>query len=495
MKLLETWVATPLAAALGWTLLHSLWEGALISAALAAVLLATRSPCARYVAACVAMLLVLGGFGVTLVNFLPEGVHGLRSPQLLVFASWNAPHSAASPSWSIQGLAVFVPWLAPLWIAGVWVFYVGYGAGWISVRRMRRRGVCCAPARWQKEIARLSARLRLSRPVLLLESSLADAPMVLGHFRPLILVPVAFLAGAPAEQIEVILLHELAHIRRCDYLVNVLQRALEGLLFYHPAVWWISRVIRVERENCCDDLVVAVSGNAHHYAVALTALERSRCSGREPAVAATGGRLVRRIHRILYPQTSSGAWTPWFAFLVLIATTSVAMAAWRSEPAQQSSGAAQAQTGNTETSRYSKWLNQDVVYIITAEERAAFLELTTDEERDKFIEQFWSRRNPTPGTLNNVFKEEHYRRIAYANGHFASPSGAPGWQSDRGHMYITSGPPDEIESYPTAKQRPYGWEVWTYRHGKGTVDKGPITFLFIDQTGTGDYHLLPVSAP
>lgn len=360
---------------------------------------------------------------------------------------------------------------------------------------MRRRGVCYAPERWQKELARLSDRLRLSRPVLLIESSLADAPMVLGHFRPLILVPVAFLAGLPAEQIEAILLHELAHIRRCDYLVNVLQRALEGLLFYHPAVWWISRVIRVERENCCDDFVVAVSGNAHEYAVALAALEQNRCSGRAPAVAATGGSLVKRIHRILYPQTSNSAWTPWFAVIVLIATTSVAVAAWQSEPSQQSSGAVQAQTNRTEASRYSKWLNQDVVYIITTEERAAFLKLTADEERDKFIEQFWSRCNPTPGTLNNVFKEEHYRRIAYANGHYASPSGVAGWQTDRGHMYIAWGPPDEIESHPGESQRPYAWEVWMYRHGKGVGDKAPITFRFIDRTGTGDYHLAPGNIP
>ena len=119
--------------------------------------------------------------------------------------------------------------------------------------RLRRRGVCGASERWQKELARLSRQLRLSRPVQLLESCLADVPMVLGHFRPVILIPVGVLAGLPAGQIEAILLHELAHIRRFDYLVNVLQRLVEGLLFYHPAVWWISRVIRAERENCCDD--------------------------------------------------------------------------------------------------------------------------------------------------------------------------------------------------------------------------------------------------
>jgi Zn-dependent protease with chaperone function len=97
-------------------------------------------------------------------------------------------------------------------------------------------GVCHAPEPWQQRLARLSARLRLSRPVRLLESCLLEIPVVIGHFRPLVLMPVGLLAGLPPNQIEVILLHELAHIRRCDYLVNSLQRLMEGLLFYNPAI-------------------------------------------------------------------------------------------------------------------------------------------------------------------------------------------------------------------------------------------------------------------
>ena len=144
---------------------------------------------------------------------------------------------------------------------------------------MRLRGVCYVTEHWQREVRRLSNQLRLSRPVVLMESCLADAPIVLGHFRSLILMPVGLLTGLPAGQIEAILLHELAHIRRCDYLVNAVQRFVEGLFFYHPAVWWISRVIRTERENCCDDVVVEMTGNAHEYAVALAALEQNRWRG------------------------------------------------------------------------------------------------------------------------------------------------------------------------------------------------------------------------
>ena len=96
---------------------------------------------------------------------------------------------------------------------------------------------------------------------------------------------------------------------------------------------------------------------------------------------------------------------------------------------------------------YRKWLNEDVAYIITDEERSAFKRLQTDEEREQFIEQFWLRRDPTPDTFENEFREEHYRRIAYANEHYAS--GIPGWETDRGRIYITFGPPDEIESHPS----------------------------------------------
>ena len=120
------------------------------------------------------------------------------------------------------------------------------------------------PVFWQERLDRLARALRLSRPVALLESCLAEVPVVIGYVRPVILMPVGLLAGLPAGQVESILLHELAHIRRHDYLVNLLQTSVEGLLFYHPAVWWISGVIRAERENCCDDLVVATRATRMH---------------------------------------------------------------------------------------------------------------------------------------------------------------------------------------------------------------------------------------
>ena len=430
------------------------------------------------------MLLMLGGFAVTLVRLVPEGIHSLRTVRTAAFPTWNFQSATDVTSPSNTGLAPAVPWLAPFWIAGVCSFDLGHVAGWISVCRLRRRGVCCASDKWQKQLTDLSAQLRLSRPIQLLESCLADTPMVLGHFRPIILMPIGLLAGLTSEHVEAILLHELAHIRRFDYLVNVLQRSVEGLLFYNPALWWISRVMRAERENCCDDVAVAISGNAHEYAAALAVLEQNRWSGREPAVAATGGCLVKRIRRLLYPEGPNGAWTPLFATVILMATAAATLAGLQSSSPQQSSGVVQ--SDGTETSPYFKWLNEDVVYIISDQERIAFKKLTTNEDRKKFIEQFWQQRDPTPGTPENEFQEEHYRRIAYTNEHYAS--GIPGWKTDRGRIYITLGPPDEIDAHPSVGQgTPIPFEDWIYRHIEGVGDD--VTFNFTDPQLNGEYRL------
>ena len=144
----------------------------------------------------------------------------------------------------------------------------------------------------------LMARLQMSRPVRLYMSAIADVPTVIGWIRPCILLPVSAITGLVEAQLRAILAHELAHIRRYDYLVNLLQNAIETLLFYHPAVWWVSLTIRRERENCCDDIAVEVCGDVMLYANALAQLEELRGSIPEPALAATGGDLVARILRL-----------------------------------------------------------------------------------------------------------------------------------------------------------------------------------------------------
>jgi GWxTD domain-containing protein len=283
----------------------------------------------------------------------------------------------------------------------------------------------------------------------------------------------------PVDQVELILMHEMAHIRRRDYLINLLQTFVESVMFYHPAVWWISSVIRTERENCCDDVVVEITNAGPLYASALAALEGIRPDQREVVMAATGGSLVKRIRRILrQPESQPSSLVP------LLSAVAVVVIA-----------AALGQSQMVLTNPYVKWLDEDVAYIITPPERAAFVGLSTDAQRDRFIEQFWVRRDPTPGTRENEFKDEHYRRIEYANEHFASrlplPAGL-GWRTDRGRIYILYGPPDEKETHaagtyvrPDGATQTFASDFWLYRYLQGI---GPNVLLeFDDPAGTGEF--------
>ncbi len=461
-------VGTPLAKAIGWTLFHSLWQGAIVAIALLAALWVLRSSRARYAAACFAMLAIVAGFIGTLL-FVQHGT-GIQG------TSFNLTIPPAPPGDGLNLRSQFarlsasdvLSWLAPFWLAGVILFHLRALAGWIAARCLGTRGVCRAPELWQERLIELRARIRLSKPVALLESSLADVPVVVSYLRPTILLPVGMLANMPASQVEAILLHELAHIRRHDYLVNLFQTVVEGFLFYHPAVWWISGVIRAERENCCDDLVVAANGNAPEYAAALTALEQSRWTVHDAALAATGGNLMKRIRRLLYPRENPRpTLTPVVSAGILAIAAALGLMAWQSPPPIPDSPS-------------QAWLDNEVAYIITDAERTAFRNLQSEAERQKFIEQFWERRDPIPGTIENEFKEEHYRRMGYANAHFGSRTGTPGWKTDRGRIYIEFGPPDAIDSHPST-------EEWSYHFIEGIGND--VTMEFIDPDGSGEFHM------
>ncbi len=489
------WLATPAAHGLALALFHFLWEGAAIAAVLALALLVLKSSRARYAAACVALAAMPLATAVTLLRVLPE--QGYRSVPVILPPRPNstpdapATHQPFDPA-GLLGYAV------PLWLAGVLLLHARTLAGWAAARRLSRSGVCVAPAEWQVRLRRLAGSMRLAKPIALLESCRVDVPLVAGYLRPVILVPLDLLSGMPAGQVEAILLHELAHIRRRDYLVNLVQAVTENLLFYHPAVWWVSGIVRSEREHCCDDLVVAVQGNARDYAAALTALETRRGAA-QPALAATGGNLMIRIRRLLdRPEPRHTALTPAFAAALVLITAAGAIAAW--QPSQDQTQAASGAIAQTEREKreqklkkelqtpYRKWLNEDVAYIITGEERTAFKALQTDAEREHFIEQFWERRDPTPGTVENEFKEEHYRRIAYANQHFAPASGLAGWKTDRGRIYITFGPPDEIEAHPQGgSQHTYPYEQWRYRFLSRVGNN--IVVEFDDPANNGEFRM------
>jgi GWxTD domain-containing protein len=478
--------------ALGLSLVHFLWEGAALAVAL--LLFHRASARSRYAAACAALFAMPVAFAATFYRFWH--VSGLwLGPRLTPHLGGPLDVTAGGGSGTSAGASIWA-WLVPIWMAGVAIFYLRSMGGWWAARRLRHTGVTAAPDVWQTRLAALRARTGVTHAVALMESCLTEVPVVIGYFRPVILLPIGLASGLSTEQVEALLIHELSHIRRHDYLVNLLQSAVEGLLFYHPAVWWVSRVIRTEREHCCDDAVVALRGDARGYAGALAAMESLRAPA--AALAANGGSLVHRVRRLLrQPEGPQGSPAATVAVAILLAGTLTALSAWQqSAPPKQpvlTAQQVQKKQGDANTSRadntnpYRKWLTEDVAYIITTEERRAFRNLQSDEEREHFIEQFWQRRNPVPGSQENAFKEEHYRRIAYVNQSLEDADGLAGWKTDRGRVYISYGPPDEKEVHPSGNP-PY--EQWLYHYIEGVGQN--IIVEFREQNGrmlmTSDPH-------
>ena len=302
----EPWVER-----LGWTLVHFLWQGlsiALLYAAARRVMARTSSPNARYLLACAALAAMMAAPLATWglmrpPDASPDAAYRIRgippAPSTTsVAGAATLPASVRATVPSVQP-AQFLAWVVMVWLAGAAAFWMRLAGGWVVAARMRSMLVRRAPPEWQETLRELGARIGLSRPVRLLVSALVQVPAVVGWLRPVVLVPVGALGGLPAEHLEALLLHELAHIRRHDYLVNMLQSVAEALLFYHPAVWWVSGHIRAERELCCDDVAVSVCGDALTYARALAQLESYRPAHLSAALAANGGSLADRIARLL----------------------------------------------------------------------------------------------------------------------------------------------------------------------------------------------------
>ena len=188
-------------------------------------------------------------------------------------------------------------WLVMLWLAGVAALSLRALGGWYLAQSLRRLDTLAVPADLLQRCHDLQRRLAVAWPVRFLLSRRIDVPMVIGWLRPVVLIPVSAIAGLPPHQLDALILHELAHIRRLDTVTNILLVAVETILFYHPAVWWVSRQVRIEREHCCDDFAVSACGDAAIYVEALTSLETWKARG--PALAANGGKLKHRVARLL----------------------------------------------------------------------------------------------------------------------------------------------------------------------------------------------------
>jgi len=397
---IEQVLGQPWSQRLGWSLVHFLWQGLVIAAmsSVAMAALRRRSARLRYALACTALLVMAAAPAVTFcvipagpTRDAPPGPAEPQRPDLTMApgqhkppaADW-APSAAASPD-SVPDAspaeapaeAVFppagpveppdagrqaspaaigwagrasrfvqpaLPWTVAVWAAGVAALAIWHMGGWVGLLRLRRSALPLGQggpeARCAQAAGRIARQLGFSRAIRLLESARIAGPVAVGILRPAVLMPVTMLTGLSAPHIEAILAHEIAHLRRYDYLVNLLQSLVETVLFYHPAVWWVSGRIRVERENCCDDVAVGVCGDRATYVAALACLAESSAGVRRarlPRLAAarrlaTGASfgVLFRIRRLLgLPGSNAAGANRWLAGVLIVVCLAVAGALLR----------------------------------------------------------------------------------------------------------------------------------------------------------------------
>ena len=298
----------------GWTLVHFVWQGTVIGllAALLLRVLRGSSATARYATACVALGAMLLAPAITVVS-VSQSLDAIAPLTLL---SKPSDPDATLPAAAITTIArtpvehlraaVTVDTLLPLvvlvWSVGVALLAFRIAGGAWRVHRIHRAALAMAPSRWSAEAQRVADRIGLSRVLRVVDAAMIATPTVVGYLRPVVLLPIAACSTLSPAQVEAILAHELAHIRRHDGLVNLLQVLAETVLFYHPAVWWVSSRIRTEREHCCDDVAVAACGDPVRYAEALTELAAWSTPPPRLALSATSGSLIQRVRRILMPR-------------------------------------------------------------------------------------------------------------------------------------------------------------------------------------------------
>jgi beta-lactamase regulating signal transducer with metallopeptidase domain len=292
--------------ALGQTLIHSLWQGVILAGITGLIIILTRNAKAanRYMLMVATMLLftivTVGTFGYEL--YQPLAKTAATTPIIYhVSAISNIPATERSlPQQVMQYVNTHTQSIVLIWFFIVLARSLQLATGLQSLYHLRRKNLFAVDETWARRVAVLSSRLGINRVVGIAESGMAKVPMVIGHLKPLILIPAGLLTALPPAEIEAILIHELAHIRRKDYLVNLLQSLLEIIFFFNPAVLWLSALIRTERENCCDDIAIEQTSSKVNYIRALVSCQEYQLSAPAYAMAFPGRRsqLMDRVKRM-----------------------------------------------------------------------------------------------------------------------------------------------------------------------------------------------------
>ncbi len=322
MNFWESLLPKEIISAIGWTILHSVWQGILVGLLLAAALffLNKRYSKIRSFLSAASLFLMVILFCVTLGVELnsASSVSSEQSGKIISTAlHTNSGLNDNSSAGIVKDDSLHrilgelnnylnskLPFIFTFWLLGLILFSLKLTGGLIYTRRIKYSGTNFVPAVWQNRLNSFRYRLKIQKPIRLLESMIAKVPMVIGYVKPVILLPVGTLNGMPAEQVEVILIHELAHIYRNDYLINILQSIVETIFFYHPVVWWISSIVREEREKNCDDITIGICSDTFTYAKALTNLQEVKMKNPKFALSLFGKKknLLERIKRLVTPD-------------------------------------------------------------------------------------------------------------------------------------------------------------------------------------------------
>src|SRR5690349_14327353 len=306
MTTLAHGISPELLQALGWTLLHFVWQGAALAALFAVADTLSRQASTRYALAVITLVLMMAAPVITFTELTRQ-----KDPA----ARYGAQRASASAVKPVQGVSVAarprapapetapsqpaaILWFVEVWFLGVVLLSLRTAGGLFLIERMRRKEIKPVGRELYLKCIALQLRMGFERVIRYCECDRLDAPAAFGWIRPVVLLPVQALSGLTEDQIEAVIAHELAHIRRLDGFVNLFQIGVETLLFYHPAVWWVSQRIRIEREHCCDDEAVALCGDAVNYARALTQMEEWRTAP-SLMMAANRSPLSQRVVRLL----------------------------------------------------------------------------------------------------------------------------------------------------------------------------------------------------
>ncbi|OJJ15335.1 hypothetical protein BKI52_38620 [marine bacterium AO1-C] len=331
MSWIQNLLPPQLTNALGWTLIHSLWQGAALAILLALTLIFLRknSSKLRYFIATSALFTLVLASVITFLSLYQTSSSLAQYPSIAPKIGTATPANLVHTiqSQAPDKFAFFsdyfgqhLPLIVTVWLLGVVVLMLRFLGGYALLQRMRHHRVSAVNREWQLKILEIADHLKIKKIVRLMESANAKTPMVIGYLKPIILLPLGTISGLSSKQVESILAHEMAHIARNDYLINIIQSIVEIFLFFNPAMWWISGQVRQEREHCCDDIALQLTNDHLTLVKTLATLEEMRIASPQAAVAFAGkkGGLVGRIRRIVNAPRTNATFSEGFVAAILL---------------------------------------------------------------------------------------------------------------------------------------------------------------------------------